>query len=214
MTSEATGGPERDTVPPAPRRPGEPVEPAQFRPSGGPRLMTPAIAGSVVLLLVSALTSIAWVVANGGVALPPRAATPALAAASNPSGAALPAHGAGESGAPGNSPGGSPAAEVPTESAPRASTPDPTPGPSGAGPGPSRPVETPRPSPTSDRYAVLVPCPAAPDCYRYTVRAGDNLWSIARWFGVPLETVYERNPELRSAALRPGSEIVLPTPTR
>jgi hypothetical protein len=214
MTSETTG-PERETVPPAPRGPAEPVEPVPSRPSGGSRLLTPAVAGSVVVLLVSAATSIGWVVANGGVALPPRATAPALAGASNPAGSASPGQAPGESGAPGSSP----VAAVPTGPAPPDSPPGPTPGgptpgPGGGGAVPSQATETPTPSPTSDRYALLVACPATPDCYRYTVRAGDNLWSIARWFGVPLETVYERNPELRSSTLRPGTEIVLPTPTR
>jgi LysM repeat protein len=61
---------------------------------------------------------------------------------------------------------------------------------------------------------VLAPCPAAPDCWIYTVRSGDNLVSIAHWFGVPLDTVYEMNPWARTSGLRPGQELRLPPPTR
>jgi spore germination protein YaaH len=48
----------------------------------------------------------------------------------------------------------------------------------------------------------------------YVVRSGDNLYSIAHWFGVPLDTVYQMNPTLRTAGLRTGLRIDLPPPTR
>jgi hypothetical protein len=60
----------------------------------------------------------------------------------------------------------------------------------------------------------LEPCPDRPDCYIYTVRSGGNLVSIANYFGVPLETVYELNRWVRTTGLRAGQELILPPPTR
>lgn len=71
------------------------------------------------------------------------------------------------------------------------------------------------PVPTSDRYALLEPCPDRPDCYIYTVRAGDNLTSIGLYFGVPFDTVLRLNPWIKNPAIiRKGDRIVLPPPTR
>jgi hypothetical protein len=174
--------------------------------SGGPvptspsRLVTPAVAASLVLLAVAAATSVGWAVQHGGVTLPSRPAG-AVAGATSTAGTGTAGGGAG-----GSSPAPAPAAgrADPTSAA---ATPRPT------EPPPTQPL-TPGPSPTSDRYALLVACPDTPDCYRYTVRSGDNLWSIAHWFGVPLETVYERNPGLRTTGIRRGMQIILPAPTR
>jgi hypothetical protein len=122
--------------------------------------------------------------------------------------------------APADPPSTAPVVTLPPSAEP---SPSPSPAPSAeptASPTPSpTPVVTPRPrtptpSPSSDRYAVLAPCPAAPDCWIYTVRSGDNLVSIAHWFGVPLDTVYEMNPWARTSGLRPGQELRLPPPTR
>ena len=60
----------------------------------------------------------------------------------------------------------------------------------------------------------MVPCPGQAGCYVYTIRAGDNLTSIAHWFGVPLATVYAWNPTLKAGAIQPGDQIRIPTPTR
>ena len=48
----------------------------------------------------------------------------------------------------------------------------------------------------------------------YTVRAGDNLFSIARYYGHPLSTIYAWNPQYPGTRLRPGAQIRMPPPTR
>ena len=200
MRAEGNGESGGAAAPPVPEV-GDGVAPAE--PAAGSRLLTPAVLGAVLVLAVSAATSVAWVLANGGVDLPPRAGAGAVAGATAAPTAAAPSPAAPVPG-PGAGPsGGAPAASPAASAIPTA---------------PSLvatfPPGTPQPSPTSDRYAVLTPCPGVPACYVYTVRRGDNLWSIARWFGVPLDTVYELNPELRTTSLRPGMSLILPPPTR
>ena len=77
-----------------------------------------------------------------------------------------------------------------------------------------KPVVTPKPKPSSSRYALLKPCPSKPDCWIYTIRSGDNLFSIANYFGVPLERVRALNPWTRTERLRAGRQLILPPPTR
>jgi LysM repeat protein len=61
---------------------------------------------------------------------------------------------------------------------------------------------------------LLRACPNTPRCWIYRVRSGDNLFSIARYFGVSTDSIYARNPWLRDRGLRAGQELRLPPPTR
>jgi LysM repeat protein len=106
---------------------------------------------------------------------------------------------------------------IPTASPTPAPTPSPSPSPT---PTPTpRPTAKPtakptaRPAPTSDRYALLRPCPGTPNCWIYRVRAGDNIYSIANYFGISQDSIYDRNPFVRNG-LRPGQDLRLPPPTR
>jgi spore germination protein YaaH len=68
---------------------------------------------------------------------------------------------------------------------------------------------------SASRLAVLVRCTGRSDCWIYTIRSGDNLWSIARWFGVSLERVAAMNPWLGSRqVVRRGEKLFIPTPSR
>ena len=68
--------------------------------------------------------------------------------------------------------------------------------------------------PTSARYALLKPCADRSGCWIYRVRSGDNLYSIANYFGHSLNTIYAWNPQYPGTALQVGAAIRMPPPTR
>ena len=81
-------------------------------------------------------------------------------------------------------------------------------------PGQRQPSPKPTATPTSTRYKLLKPCPNRKDCYIYVVRSGDNLFSIANYFGHSLATIYRLNPQYPETRLRVGDPIRMPPPTR
>jgi hypothetical protein len=186
----------------------------------------PAIPGAtlvaLVILVLSAALSFAFVVQRGGISMPVVGESPtsvAVVATSTPeppAGTQAPASVAVE---PTPSPAPSPSvAPSPTASPAASPTPPPSPTPS---PAPTatatptpRPTAKPSATPKSDRYALLRPCPDRKKCYIYAIRSGDNLFSIARYFGHSLSTIYRWNPQYPGARLRAGDPIRMPPPTR
>ncbi len=62
-----------------------------------------------------------------------------------------------------------------------------------------------------DRLALLEPCPDRAGCYRYIVKRGDTLGRIARFFGVPLDSILRLNPQITDPSLiLPGQPLILP----
>jgi LysM repeat protein len=167
--------------------------------------LTPAVLGSLVVLVIAASASLAFVMARGGLELV--AAVPTASPAASSTAVAVASFAATPT------PVLTPA---PTASPTPSPSPTPTPTPSATATPTASPTAkaTPKPAATSDRYAVLRPCPDAPSCWIYRVRAGDNLYSIAHWFGISLDSIYARNPWTRTQGLRAGQDLRLPPPTR
>ncbi|MBI3745913.1 MAG: LysM peptidoglycan-binding domain-containing protein [Chloroflexi bacterium] len=156
--------------------------------------MTPAVVLSLVLLVASAAGAITFVAATGGLALPTAGPSAVAVASASPTATA---------------------SAVPTPGATGTATATPTGQPSPIASPTTAPSAGLTPAPTSSRYALLTPCPSTPACYHYTVRVGDNLRSIANYFGVPYETILARNPAIPDPArIQPGTVLTLPPPTR
>ena len=160
------------------------------------RTVTPAIAAALVVLAASFALSVAFVLANGGLDLP---------AAQRPSNS-------------GGVAGAAPTSAVtPTgvaEASPVVPSPKPTFSATAGATATPKPTPAPTPRSSSNRYDLLTACPGTPDCWIYVVRQGDNLFSIARYFGVPLSAVEERNPWTKTTQLVAGQKLQLPPPTR
>jgi hypothetical protein len=181
------------------------------RPAAAPtvRALTPAIGGSLVLLVAAFLLSVGFVLGNGGIQLTEAPTEPpsgnVLGEVETPAPTAL----AAATAVPVTTP-----SPIPTPSASQAPTPSPTPTLTPSPPPPTAaPTPPPTARPTSGRYALLKPCPDQPKCWIYVVRSGDNLYSIANYFGVSLKTVQAWNPWTQSG-LTVGRQLRIPPPTR
>jgi LysM repeat protein len=174
-----------------------------------------ATLAALLVLVLSAGISFGFVVQRGGLELPVVAAAPgssAVAVVASPSPSSEPASVApsvAASAAPTPLPTAPP---TPSPTPSPSMTPSPTPSPT-ASPTP-KPTAKPTKKPTSDRYKLLKACPNKDDCWIYTVRSGDNLSSIANYFGHPLRTIYQWNPQYPGTSLRVGAQIQMPPPTR
>lgn len=168
--------------------------------------LTPAVLGALLVLALSFALSVAFVVANGGMELPgvPGGSAQVGIASASPSTDASQPPATDPSATLSAAPSAEPTAEASVGSATAKPTATPT----------ATPIPTASPRPSSDRYELLEPCGDEPDCWIYTVREGDNLVSIGRYFGVPLDVVTERNPWTETTPLVAGQELRLPPPTR
>jgi LysM repeat protein len=187
-------------------------------------LTTPAIAGSLLVLAAAFALSIVFVMNHGGLVLTAAAPTTGPTGVvlgdvedASPDPTAVPAATSTAPSTPSPSQSAAPsttATIAPSPSPSPSHSPSPSPTATVASPTPSpSPTAKPTKKPSSDRYALLSPCPDASKCYIYIIRSGDNLFSIARYFGVPLATVKTMNP-WTADGLRAGRELRIPPPTR
>ncbi len=167
--------------------------------------MTPAMLGALALLAAAFTASVVFTLARGGLDLP-AAAGQGSARPSSSVVAVVPsvAPSAGASLSPSVEPS---ASTEPSLSPTQPPTPSATPTVEPSATSSAAPV------PSSDRYALLTACPDKPDCWLYRIRSGDNLFSIAKYFGVPIATVKALNPWTASG-LKVGRDLILPPPTR
>ena len=189
-------------------------EPAARTVRAGPSV---AVIAAAVSLAFASFLSVGFLLVRGGFDLPLATASPSqLAAVADTPGptsidltpAPTPPPSPTDSPAPTPSPS-APPSPSPTPSATPIATPTPTIAPT------PRPTPRPTPAPVSNRFQFLTRCPSTPNCWIYTVRAGDNLQSIVNWFGVPYDTVLAMNPQISDPTrIRAGDKIRMPRPTR
>ena len=177
--------------------------------------VTPATAGALAVFVVACIASVGFVVANGGMTLGAAVPTPVasgvvLGAIETEVPSPVPTQVATLTAIPTPSPPATPlptATPAATPTAPPSPTPEPTSEPT------LEPIATFTPKPSSNRYALLKPCPDQSNCWIYHIRSGDNLYSIANYFGVSLKTIQAWNPWTQDG-LKIGRELRIPTPTR
>jgi LysM repeat protein len=170
--------------------------------------IAPAVIAATLVLAAAIAASFGFLAVRGSFSLP--VSSPALVAVvASPSPTRIPSPTVAASALPTPSPTASPTpSPTPAPTASATSTPTPTPTPPIATPRP-----TPKPTATSDRYALLTKCPSTPDCWIYVIRSGDNLQSIANWFGVSYSRMLDMNPGL-TIPIHAGDHLRIPTPTR
>ena len=185
-------------------------EPAAATVRSGPSV---AVIGAALALAVAASLSVGFLLVRGGFDLTLASPTPSqLAVAVDSPGpttisvAPTPS----PTPSPTDSPQPTDSPSPPPSTSPSAvATPSPTVAPT------PRPTPTPTTAPLSNRYRFLTKCPSTPNCWIYTVRAGDNLRSIVNWFGVSYNTVLRMNPWIHDPKqIRAGDKIRIPRPTR
>jgi LysM repeat protein len=172
--------------------------------------ISPAVIGAAFVLAAAIATSFGFLAVRGGFNIAIPTPSPALVAV-----VASPVPSASPTIAPTATP-----TEVASASPSPSLIPEPSPSPiptptASPVPTPTPPPATPKPTPaaTSDRFAVLTKCPSTPNCWIYVIRSGDNLNSIANWFGVSYDRMIAMNPGLRTP-IHAGDKLRIPTPTR
>jgi hypothetical protein len=194
---------------------GSVAHPAVVHAVSARRKITPATGAAMALFGLAFLASVGFVVATGGLAMTAATAT------ATPGGAVLgevstaaPEETSNPTIAPTAVPSAAPATPAPS---PTSVASEPTPSPTAIATSSPKPTPEPTAKPTkkpaSNRFALVTRCPGTPDCYVYVVRSGDNLFSIANYFGVPLKRVESMNPWTKSGLVA-GRQLRIPTPTR
>lgn len=167
-----------------------------------------AVIGATLVLLAALAASFGFLAVRGGFNLPLASGSPVFAAVASPVPTPSPSPSVLATTTQTPSPSVEPSPSLSPSSTP---SPNPTASPTPLPATPTPPVATPRPS--SNRFALLTKCPSTADCWIYVVRSGDNLQSIANWFGVSYRGMLAMNPNLR-VPIHAGDELRIPTPTR
>jgi hypothetical protein len=157
----------------------------------GRRVVTPAVLAAAVFAVLTAIFSVAFVTARGGLQMP-------IAPTSGPGVAVA-------SSRPSAGPGGTarasaaPSASLALASVPPSTPPQPSAAPS-AEPS-AEPTATLPPSGPPDPLLALKPCPDHPGCHVYIVRRGDTFSGVSDHYGLLLWVTHALNPEITDERL-------------